>query len=74
MAERGGGGGGQNCGRKGGRRRREVHTNKTENNTPKPNCAGHQDVFQRTEIKNEFRITTDCVGLVVSLAFETTSS
>lgn len=41
------------CGRKGGRRRREVHTNKTEINTPKPNCDGHQDVFQRAEIKKK---------------------
>lgn len=65
MAERGGGGGGQNCGRK------ERSAHKQDRNQ---HCDGHQDVFQRTEIKNEFIMTTDCVGLVVSLALETTSS
>lgn len=43
-------GGGEKCGRKGGQQRRGAHTN-----------DGHQKVFQRTEIKHSFLITTNYV-------------
>ena len=55
MADRGGGGGGEKCGRKGGWQRRG---NEQEKGTVEPSHDGHQKVFQRTEVKHSFTITS----------------